>query len=380
MKTIYTTFFILVTTCLFAQPFTHKYEWEEYFKKNINSLDPIEGIWSHSFNAKYLSNTKELLRGIYNSQVCDMAIYKNKNGYNIYAIDRDNSNLIRTLKKTANKSLFLWEMIYTGEPKSIDKSTATLINNNVIKYSYLETIDERIREINYNAFFIFYEVEQLKIYPTYQDFKQFEPSSGTGFAISSNGLIVTNYHVIEDATNIKVRGINGDFSTSLKAKVIVSDKNNDLAIIQILDDSFTNISKIPYTIKTSTTDVGENIFVLGYPLRSSMGDEIKLTNGIISSKTGFQGDITTYQISAPLQPGNSGGPLFNKFGNLIGIVNGKHIGAENVSYAIKVSYLKNLIDLLPRAPNFNTINSLANLSLSNQVKQLNKFVYIIEVN
>jgi S1-C subfamily serine protease len=110
-----------------------------------------------------------------------------------------------------------------------------------------------------------------------------------------------------------------------------------------------------------------------------MGDEIKLTNGIISSKTGFQGDITSYQISAPIQPGNSGGPLFDKFGNLIGVINAKHIGAENVSYAIKVSYLKNLIDLLPTEPTLNNINVLKNLSLSDQVKQLNKFVYIIEV-
>lgn len=66
-----------------------------------------------------------------------------------------------------------------------------------------------------------------------------------------------------------------------------------------------------------------------------MGDEIKLTTGVISSKTGFQGDVSLYQISAPIQPGNSGGPLFDNKGNLIGIVNAKHKGAENVGYAIK---------------------------------------------
>ena len=66
-----------------------------------------------------------------------------------------------------------------------------------------------------------------------------------------------------------------------------------------------------------------------------MGDEVKLTNGIISSKTGFQGDVTTYQISVPLQAGNSGGPLFDSKGNVIGIVNAKHLGTENVSYVVK---------------------------------------------
>lgn len=139
--------------------------------------------------------------------------------------------------------------------------------------------------------------------------------SGTGFGISSNGVIATNFHVIDGAKTIKVRGINSDFTKTYIAKVLVSDKNNDLALIQIEDNVNTTLGIMPYTIKRSLSGVGENIFVLGYPLRATMGDEIKLTNGIISSKTGFQGDITSYQISAPVQPGNSGGPLFDNQGN-----------------------------------------------------------------
>lgn len=117
---------------------------------------------------------------------------------------------------------------------------------------------------------------------------------------------------------------------------------------------------------------------MGYPLRATMGDEIKLTNGIVSSKTGFQGDITSYQISAPVQPGNSGGPLFDNQGNLIGIINAKHTGAENASYAVKTSYLTNLIDLLSSPPKLQTINSLSSKTLTQQVELAKKFVYIIE--
>jgi S1-C subfamily serine protease len=109
-----------------------------------------------------------------------------------------------------------------------------------------------------------------------------------------------------------------------------------------------------------------------------MGDEIKLTNGIVSSRTGFQGDITSYQISAPVQPGNSGGPLFDSQGNLIGIINAKHGGAENASYAIKASYLTNLVDLLPDSPKLQTINSMLGKTLTQQVEMAKKFVYIIE--
>lgn len=224
----------------------------------------------------------------------------------------------------------------------------------------------------------------LKTYPTKQDISKSTNEnrlvSGTGFAISSTGIIVTNYHVIDGAKSIKVRGVNSDFTTPLNAKILVSDKNNDLALIQIDDTNFSSIGKIPYTIKTTLSGVGENIFVLGYPLRATMGDEIKLTNGIVSSKTGFQGDITSYQISAPIQPGNSGGPLFDSQGNLIGIINAKHRGAENASYAIKSSYLINLIELLPNSLTLETENALLNKSLTNQVEQINKFVFILEVN
>ena len=111
-----------------------------------------------------------------------------------------------------------------------------------------------------------------------------------------------------------------------------------------------------------------------------MGDEIKLTNGIISSKSGFQGDVTAYQISAPVQPGNSGGPLFDEKGNLIGVINAKHLGAENASYAIKSSYLINLINLMPSVPVLQTVSTINSSTLSEQVKYLKKIIYIIETN
>lgn len=109
-----------------------------------------------------------------------------------------------------------------------------------------------------------------------------------------------------------------------------------------------------------------------------MGDEIKLTTGIISSKTGFQGDVSLYQISAPIQPGNSGGPLFDKNGNLIGIVNAKHEGAENVGYAIKTSYLKNLIESSISTSILPNNNRISRLPLTEKVKSLKNFVYFIK--
>ena len=224
----------------------------------------------------------------------------------------------------------------------------------------------------------------IKLFPTATDNFSNTPSesagSGTGYAISSDGYIVTNHHVTNGATSIKVRGANGDFSKTYSAKVIIEDKNNDLSIIKIDDPNFNSLGAIPYVIANRASDVGTSVFVLGYPLRATMGDEVKLTNGIISSKSGFQGDVTSYQITAPVQPGNSGGPLFEDKGNIIGIINAKHTGAENASYAIKASYLLNLIDLMPTPPKLQTISSVTGKPLTEQVKILKKFTYILEIN
>lgn len=204
-------------------------------------------------------------------------------------------------------------------------------------------------------------------------------ASGTGFALSSDGYIATNNHVIEGAKAVKVRGINEDFQKTYSATIMSTDVNNDLAIIKIDDAAFTNLGELPYTFNTKTSDVGTSVFVLGYPMRASMGDEIKLTNGIISSKTGFKGDITTYQISAPIQAGNSGGPLFDATGNLIGVINAKHTQAENASYAIKVSYLTSMIESLLNPPVLPAQNKISAKPLTEQVKQVKKFIYILEI-
>ncbi len=206
--------------------------------------------------------------------------------------------------------------------------------------------------------------------------------NGTGFFIDSRGYIATNYHVIEDATDIEIDFIQNGQKKSYKAKVISTDKQNDLAVIKIDDPNFKPFSKLPYNFKTQISDVGSNVFALGYPMALSlMGEEVKFTDGKISSKTGFQGDITTYQISVPIQPGNSGGPLFDYDGNIVGIANAginKAI-ADNVAYAIKSSYLKNLIDVLPETINVPNDQTIAIKTLTEKIKILSDYVVLIKI-
>jgi hypothetical protein len=159
---------------------------------------------------------------------------------------------------------------------------------------------------------------------------------------------------------------------------VATDKVNDLAIVKISDSRFNGFGTLPYAVETQMAEVGDDVFVLGYPLTQTMGDEIKLTNGIISSRTGFQGDASLYQMSALIQPGNSGGPMFNSKGNVVGVVCAHHKGTENVGYAIKTSYLKNLAESSSLANIFPTNNTVASLPLSGQVKKLKKYVFLIK--
>ncbi len=201
--------------------------------------------------------------------------------------------------------------------------------------------------------------------------------SGTGFALN-NGYIVTNYHVVDRAKSILIYGINGSVARGYAAKVVATDRINDLAIIQVSDSYFSGFGTIPYAVKSQMAEVGEDVWVLGYPLTQVLGNEIKLTNGVVSSRSGYQGDIATYQISAPVQPGNSGGPLFDSKGNIVGIVNSGVPGAENVGYAIKTSYLQNLANNYSLSAILPKSNTIASLALKDQVKKVKDFVFLLK--
>jgi len=112
-----------------------------------------------------------------------------------------------------------------------------------------------------------------------------------------------------------------------------------------------------------------------------MGKDIKFTDGRVSSKTGFQGDITTYQTTTPIQPGNSGGPLFDHNANFLGINSSgirKDI-ADNVSYTIKTNYVVNLIDVLPKSIPIPSNTTISSKPLTEQIKILSNYVVLVKV-
>ena len=243
-------------------------------------------------------------------------------------------------------------------------------------------VDQHFPTKDYNKLITKYEknVQPNKENSTAIDWR----GNGTGFFIDRNGYIATNYHVIKDANVIEVEFIRNGIRQTYSAKIIQSDKQNDLSVIKINSSEFKPFMKLPYNFKTKISDVASNVFALGYPMALSLlGTEIKFTDGKISSKTGMHGDITTYQISVPIQPGNSGGPLFDYDGNLIGItsssINRKLDITENVNYAIKSNYLINLIDVLDYNISLPNDKSITNKTLTEKIKILSDYVVLIKI-
>ena len=204
-------------------------------------------------------------------------------------------------------------------------------------------------------------------------------ASGTGFFINENGYIATNYHVIDGMKVIQVEYQQNGKKFTHNAEVVVSDPTNDLAILKITDNSFVRLPQIPYVFTAQTEDVGTEVFALGYPKTQKLGDEIKFTDGKISAKTGARGDIRLYQISVPITHGNSGGPLFDNNGNLIGITSSGWENENNINYAIKSIYLKNLIDVLPETISLPHYTGIKEKTLTEKVKLLSDFVPFILV-
>lgn len=170
-------------------------------------------------------------------------------------------------------------------------------------------------------------------------------STGTGFVIADGGYILTNYHIVEGADKIIIHARD---KRTFPAMVIAKDPANDIAIIKI-NESLPHIA----LANTGNMRKASEVMTIGYPLIAIQGQEQKATFGRINALFGAGDDVRFMQIDVPVQPGNSGGPLFNEKGEVVGIITAtldqvnalKESGAlpQNVNYAIKSDYAFPLI-------------------------------------
>lgn len=165
-------------------------------------------------------------------------------------------------------------------------------------------------------------------------------SGGSGFLIDTKGYIITNAHVLKGSGAVVVNSKGQEFN----ALIANIDLEKDLAILKINDEEYQPIKSIPYSIRKSNTELGEQVFTLGYPR-----NDIVYGEGYLSARTGYNSDSLTYQVQISANPGNSGGPVFNNSGEVIGILSTRQAQAEGVIFAVKSKNIYRMVDELKKS-------------------------------
>jgi hypothetical protein len=178
-----------------------------------------------------------------------------------------------------------------------------------------------------------------------EDDEVLEASSGSGFAVSSDGYVITNNHVIEGCQEVAVY----EGGRAVPATVITYDLQNDLALLK---GDFT--PKTVFALSGEQPELLQDVYVAGYPFGNQISSSIKVTKGIISSLTGIGNNFSNIQIDAALQVGNSGGPILDEMGNVVGVAVSKldakymydNFGTipENTNFGIKANVVRSVLD------------------------------------
>ncbi len=203
-------------------------------------------------------------------------------------------------------------------------------------------------------------------------------TGGTGFLIDAKGYLVTNAHVIENAKNIVVQNSKGK---DLAVTVVMSDMQRDIAILKIMDTAYKAPASVPYSIKKSSADIAEPVYTLGFPR-----NEIVYGEGYLAARTGYNGDTLSCQIAIAANPGNSGGPVINRNGEVVGILSTKQTTAEGAVFATQSKYIYEVLKALQKEDTtYQRIKIPATSNVKGwdrmqQVKKIADYVYMVKVS
>lgn len=205
-------------------------------------------------------------------------------------------------------------------------------------------------------------------------------TGGTGFLVNTKGYLVTNYHVIEAAKYVAVQNTKG---AEFQAKIVFTDPKRDIAILKITDTAFKSPASIPYSIKESSASVAEPVFSLGFPRKNN---DIVYGEGYLAANTGFDHDTLAIQISINANGGNSGSPILNRKGEVIGVLNAKQTSAEGAVFAVQSKYIHEALENLQKSDTayrnikMPSASALKGIDRTRQVEKISDYVYMVKVN
>ena len=206
---------------------------------------------------------------------------------------------------------------------------------------------------------------------------------GTGFLIDGKGYLITNAHVVRNATDVDVQNSIGEYH----ARIIQIDSHADLALLKIDDSSYHAFNGLPYGFSKTSAELGEELFTLGYPR-----PEIVYGKGYMSAKTGFQGDTTSFQLTIAANPGNSGTPVLNNDGEVVGIVTSTQQNAQGMVFAVRSKDIFQAIDSIKNDSTLQKTDStlshmhiqlnssLKGLDRKQQIKRIEDYIFIVKRN
>lgn len=306
---------------------------------------------------------KQNLQTQYESLVADGHIFEIKQPLKSRVV-----NLFRKYRKT------------TAIAASIAGLTALLISG-LVTFVMPHKNDDKIQQLNRY-------IDQIKRTQNYQYSKLQEVDSklpagavltggGSAFLIDAKGYLITSAHVLKGSGAVVVDHEGREFNTI----IVHVNHAKDLAILKIKDVDYESSQELPYALKAKGMDIGEEIFTLGYPR-----NEITYNSGYISVQTGYNGDTSAFQLSLLANPGNSGGPVFNKNGEVIGLLSTRQTNAEGVVFAIRANEIYQIIRDWKKTDTaaFSVklpSTSKSKLSADNRVdmlKKLNNYVFMVK--
>ena len=288
--------------------------------------------------------------------------------------------IIKSQLRGQAKVVFLWKKYKRNI--AVAASIAGLVS--IVTAALISSYNSRLNKSNITVLIDHIQKTENKVAQlegTIKENSKFKPQNpnyrATGFLIDGKGFIVTNAHVVNRMKTIYVENNKGEYYS---AQTVYSDVNTDLAILKVNDTAYKTIYNLPYSINKTNSNLGEQIFTLGYPR-----NEIVYGEGYVSAKSGNEGDSTAYQVSVSVNPGNSGGPVLNKDGQIIGIITSKNSAADGVVFAAKSKNIYKILEAAKKSGDTTNIKlpnntGLKGLDRVQQVKKMEDFVFMVVGN